>query len=474
MKDGLIFENDELVYYKSGNPYHAGVIEVEGSIYYISSNGRAVKGQHVVHGVMTNGIIKKGTYTFGDDYKLMDNSYIAPKRRKKNKKSKSTHRNKNRLLRTLKKNVRKITPIALSLLGLVILVVLISYGGADDPTIDTKVPGQSTSNPTEVVSLPLFNEDVLLCSETAKQVYEHQMGIADALAYGTPYRPFVFKYQFNNVSGMLLLSENSDLTDSVEYALPADKFAVEIHNLKTGTTYYYQVRVNGEEFLGSFNTALSNRFISIPGTVNIRDIGGYRTIDGKIVKQGLLIRGTELDGLVNSEYFPSAESIHQMQETFGFVFDMDLRFSGIFQGAYSSRLGDGVSHKFYDSPQYGQIFSQSLAPTLRTIFLDLADPEKYPMYLHCTWGMDRTGTIVFLLQGILNVSEEDMVLEYMQTAYQHPGLVDSHNLDIIINGLSPYEGNTLQEKIVSFLTSAVGVTEEEIASIRSIFLEDLG
>ena len=335
--------------------------------------------------------------------------------------------------------------------------------------------GESVINPTvtvdEGVALPQFEQEVLLCSDEAKQVYDGALEIGSAVVTGSPYRPFVFEYQLSQASGKLRLSESSSFADGVEYNLDPSKTSVSIDNLKTGTTYHYQVEVDGKQYTGTFSTAASNRYISIPGVENLRDIGGYKTLDGKTVKQGLLIRGCELDGIKNEDYFLADEDIPAVQQTFGFVYDLDLRSPEIIEGDCPSRLGAEVGHKFYDAPTYAQIFRPEYQDSLRQIFADLADPEKYPMYLHCTWGRDRTGTVVLLLQGLLNVSEEDLMHEYRQTGYVTPAVATNNKMDTVFMKLGGYEGDTLQEKIISYLTTTVGVTQEEIASIQSIFLD---
>ena len=323
----------------------------------------------------------------------------------------------------------------------------------------------------EGVSLPRFDTEVLLCSQQAKQVFDHQLAITDAVLSGAPYRPFVFEYLLEKDSGILLLSEDVSLTNAQEFYLGKEKTSVSIDNLKTGTTYYYQVEVAGKQYSGSFQTASANRFISVPGVENLRDIGGYKTVDGKTVKQGLLIRGCELDGLQNEDYLVSSQDITDMQKTFGFVFDLDLRAPDIIEGEYQSVLGDQVRHKFYDAPSYAQIFRPEYSESLREIFADLANPDNYPMYLHCTWGRDRTGTIILLLQGLLNVSEEDILQEYRLTGFVKASVASSNKMDTVLMQLNAYKGDTLQEKIIDYLTTTVGVTPEEIASIQSIFLE---
>lgn len=320
------------------------------------------------------------------------------------------------------------------------------------------------------VALPQFDTDVLLCSPEAKQIYDREIRIADAAMSSDPYRPFVFEYLLENNSGTLLISQDSALSNAREFHLDKAQTSVSIDNLQTGTTYYYQVTVADKTYSGSFRTAASNRFISVPGVENLRDIGGYKTLDGKTVKQGLLIRGCELDGIKNEDYVVSAQDIAIMQATFGFVYDLDLRSPEIVEGDYQSMLGAEVGHKFYDAPTYAQIFRPEYLESMRTIFADLANPDNYPMYLHCTWGRDRTGTIVLLLHGLLNVSKDDALQEYRLTGYVTPSVAKNDKMDAVFLLLNPYEGDTFQEKVINYLTTTVGVTPEEIASIQSIFL----
>lgn len=458
MKNGLFFENDRLVYYRNDHPYHAGVIKVDGDIYYISSHGYAVKGHHIVHREMGNDILERGTYEFGDDYKLIPGSFIAPKKSKKKSKKK-------------RRRMSKRTSIALLAAVFAMLVCTALLAAKNIRYLhEQAASGASDSVAFEKIILPEFEEDVLLCSSAAKLAYDGELTLKEAVQTGNPYRPFLFDYHFSSSSGVLYLSESQGMEDAQEFEMPVDKDYVQIDNLKTDTTYYYQVHVNGQVFSDSFHTAKAPRFVTIPGLVNTRDIGGYINKDGKKIKQGLMIRGVELDGLVNVAYFIPADELDAVQETFGFAYDLDLRESSLYHGNYTSRLN--IPHRFYTSPMYGQIYDSAWRERLQQIFSDLADPNKYPMYLHCTWGMDRTGTIVFLLQGILNMTEEDMVNEYKLTSYVHSNIADSTNMDVIISGMARYEGNTLNERIVTFLTTVIGVTDEEIASIRSIFLED--
>ena len=461
MKNGLINENGKWIYYENDRHVHAGAIEDNGSIYYIGKDGVAVTGRHIVHHEMTNGLLKRGTYTFGDDGKLIEGSYIPPKKKKRKRKL----RLKRRVKSWFKKKAHKKFSIFILAIVLLLIGTAIILGNAEI-SFD---PNQNIDNQGADIELPTFERDVYLCSKSAQKLYYGEITVSEAACYGSPYAPFVFEYNLKGSEGLLMLSEHSDMSGSSEFFMSKNGTSLLIDNLKTNTKYFYTVIVNGKKYNGSFHTARSTRFIDIDGIYNARDIGGYVTLDGKTVKQGMIIRGTELDGLVEPSYRLSAEGKEAMK-AFGFVYDMDLRAQTIFTGIYTSPFGAEVGHKFYTSPQYGQIFSSTYKESLRQIFSDMANPANYPMYLHCTYGADRTGTVVFLLQGILNVPEDQMIREYQMTGFHSSSYSNSTNMEIIISGLQYQDGDTLQEKIVSFLINDIGVLPEEIESIRNILL----
>lgn len=263
--------------------------------------------------------------------------------------------------------------------------------------------------------------------------------------------------------------------------LPAGTTSCDITDLLPGKTYWYSVAAavsDGDNLFAeaTFTTAASPRILTVEGTKNMRDIGGWKTTDGKTVAYGKLIRGGAIDGYAADDVDPTTitateEGLRYMKDELGIRFDCDLR--DVLVNNDPGPLGEDVPRRGYAAWSYDQAIDKEYGRMkMAEVFHDLAKPEHYPLYLHCTHGADRTGTVCFILEAMLGLSYTDCVREYEYTALYNRSLSrESASLKALVTALGKCGGATVQENAVNYLRS-IGITMNEMDTIRSVFLED--
>lgn len=266
------------------------------------------------------------------------------------------------------------------------------------------------------------------------------------------------------------VSEDTAFENPRVIPLQTEDRSVSIYHLKTGTQYYFRIVVtvsNGSEVFaqGSFKTADTPRILSIDGIANVRDLGGWKTTTGKTIKQGLLYRGSEMDAQTEAAYQITEKGKDAMLNALGIKTEIDLRWN-----VQTEPLGETVTKKTFAISMYTKMFEEESSQRLRKLIAELADPSIYPAYIHCTYGWDRTGTVITVLGLLLGMSEEDVIREQELSALCHGGS-NTDSLEEFLALLEQWEGNNLTEKVENYLFS-LGVTQEEIDSIRQIFLTE--
>lgn len=407
----------------------------------------------------------------------------------------SHHRrhSKNKLVKFWKKHSQMIKNIAMLVMALALVAALAAL--AD---LYSKTPADHT-DPTEQesvdaipvirVEVPYFGEDVSLVtdkaweflnrdpSEPAMQAMERINQEKKRLDIGVP---VVLTMEVSGMpagclvaSATVEVSENPDFSDPAVYTMKPEDLRLQVPHLKTATKYFYRITYTMTDgtvgaVSSGFTTADTPRILSIDGIVNVRDIGGWKTTDGKTVRQGLLFRGSELDGAVEPSFCLTETGRHDMLAVLGIRTDMDLRADT--DNVYGTdALGANVEHLYYTVTDYVRLFTPYGKNTTRQLFSDLADKNRYPVYLHCTYGLDRTGTMCYLLEALLGVGEEDLRRDYELSALRN-GYLTADQFEDFVAEFKKLEGDTMAQKAENFLLEC-GVTQAEIASIREIFLE---
>ena len=301
----------------------------------------------------------------------------------------------------------------------------------------------------------------------------------------------------------VLVSDNENFENAKEYVTSEN--SVNIKNLFVNTQYYWKVVADKEESeVGTFTTGDYIRWISARPLFNVRDNGGFMTQSGKRVKQGLVYRGGEITIKTWGDHSLTAteESKKVFREDMGMVngVEIDLRGTGDIGDGYAANAfaenGD-IEYKTLAIKSYEETFTKTgtgstnpttARKTVADIFEVLKEADKHPVYYHCYGGADRTGTIGFLLNGLLGVSYSDLVIDFELTSYssinnEHirshlrrhqydrwDALIDAIKTDT--TGGYAYDANALlKDNIYNFLSKACGVPETTLNTIRDIMIE---
>ena len=372
----------------------------------------------------------------------------------------------------------------MTIIGLLGICMALGAGFFFDKKVQSRSPSNATSNADPYIELSMQEEDFYLVGNVVKEWMKGEKSATDLYnQYREAGRVYTsesvkIKYSIYNIWNSIkvvdqtaYLSTDDQFEHSTVFSMGAEERSLRLDYLYVDTTYYFKLIVllsNGEELsiTSSFKTAASPRIITIEPLRNIRDIGGWVTTDGKVIKQGLLYRGSELDGATEPKYQLDESGIQIMLEKLGIKTELDLRASNL--PGVQDVLGESVKHNYYSFLSYSECFTESGRRKLKNIFSDLANPDNYPIYLHCAYGADRTGTVCYFLEAILGLSEEDLYREWELSILQNGGAF-FEEMDSFVETMKTFEGSTMKEKAENYLLS-IGVTQQEIDSIREIFL----
>lgn len=385
-----------------------------------------------------------------------------------------------------KSKIINIVSCSISVVLLILLAVkldspkahLQSEGTTEITNSAVRIESSVYTQPVPVATEAVISYMGLKKPEKVNEVYDQFNGAQGMLNYSVAWD---FTYQVTALpsgaeikSVILELAENGSYKNAKKFELDVNDYKVSVYNLKPATDYYYRLKLNlsddtycGAE--GKFVTAASPRILTVDGAVNVRDIGGYKTGSGKKIAYGKLYRGSEIDGAIEAKYKITEKGKTQMLDDLGVRFDLDLRGAEVEKNGVDP-LGSGVPHKYFTASYYSEIFEESNKRTVRQVFAELSREQNYPMYMHCTYGRDRTGTICYLLEALLGVSDEDLYRDYALSAFTD-SFIETEKFETFISDIEKLPGATTQQKVEKWLLS-IGVTQGEINNIKQILLAD--
>ena len=250
------------------------------------------------------------------------------------------------------------------------------------------------------------------------------------------------------------------------------------------------------------------RLLPMDGAFNTRELGGYKTTDGKSVKWGMLFRSDKLSDISENDqlYLQSlgikrivdfrskgekTEDPNIIPEGINYI-ETPINVDGAMRSKIEAVL-KGETNKEVKSflVDANKEFVTNYTSVYEDFLRGLID-EDGPTLFHCTAGKDRAGFAAAITLIALGVSKEDVIEDYMKTNIFTKDKIDEmidkiklmslYQADAEI--LRPLIGveriyietafKTAEEKygsLENFIREGLNISDEEIQILRNKFVE---
>jgi len=208
--------------------------------------------------------------------------------------------------------------------------------------------------------------------------------------------------------------------------------------------------------------------IELGGLYNVRDLGGYPGVDGRVVRRNVLFRASSLHRLTDEEAW----------RDFGARCVVDLRYDRersafplpdfIVNDTHAPLLpdhwrSDAEARKRPADEYLSLVYHEILdlgAESLREILRALASPDAYPAVFFCMAGKDRTGVLAAILLSLLGVSDEDIAADFALSGDEVVAMVDDLRLR------EDFEDHPMMNQPESLLRAPRGAMERFLAEVQ--------
>jgi len=255
------------------------------------------------------------------------------------------------------------------------------------------------------------------------------------------------------------------------------KSSATISGLNPSVRYYFEVTPDHGP-----KRMISERRVPLKGSVNFRDLGGYKTADGRRVKWGRVFRSDNLARLTDGDVvflqrmgirlicdFRTPAEVKKMPDRVPSPGVAEYLHLPIRYGQYDpadtfERIKKGDIDWMTESYMVGSYIKniEHSASVWTTFFRRLASASSLPVVFHCTGGKDRAGVGAALVLLALGVADETVIEDHGLSNIYIAGVLKKISAELRDIGVA-------MEKVAPYFTAPRAAITALLAHIRQTY-----